>query len=293
MKAVFQRELGALMRSMTGWLALCVTPAAFALMTALRLRAGSAADFIRVIIDSTIILPVVAAIYASQGFAADRRSGADRLMHALPLRPRAVVLGRYLAWCVPFALGVLVSALYPVALGFFAQISALQTLGGMLFYLLSGMLVIAVALYFSRLSGSRLLNALAALAVVVLSDYFAQFATWLHSVGAAYAAALVVLALTALFFGWKATRSLPAAVCCAALAEGAGLLLMNGNADAVSSFWNHFCALFTAQARFTPLLIGVMDLGDLISYPLVITLFLALSAQGWRMEAFARRRDAR
>ena len=85
MMAVFRRELGVLMRGMTGWLIMASAPLVFMVMTAFHLLSGSAADYIRVITDSTIAYGFVGIVYAAQGFAKDRRMGANRRIHALPI----------------------------------------------------------------------------------------------------------------------------------------------------------------------------------------------------------------
>lgn len=293
MKAVFQRELHALMHSVWGWLVLCIVPAVFAVMTSLHLLSGSAADYIRTIVDSTLAFSLILPIYAAMGFSADRRSGADKLLHSLPLSPVGLVLGRYAAWCVPFLGGTLISCLYPVALGFFAHIAPLQTVGGMLIYALCGMMIIALALCLSRISEKAFVNVLAALALVAVSYFCNDIVSGLIASGISVWTSMICIALLALFFGWKATRNPIGALVIAIAAEAAALLFMGGDASASSAFWNELCGMLNMQARFVSLYIGVLDLGDLVFLPLATAFLLAMSAQGWRMEAFEKRRGAR
>lgn len=290
MKAVFHRELQALMRSAAGWLMLCAVPAAFAVMTTLHLISGSAADYIRVVVDATVAFALIAPVCAARGYCLDRASGADRLLHSLPVKPLGVALGKFLAYCVPFLAGVLLSCLYPVALGFFAQLSAVQIAGGMLIYALSGMTVIACALYVSRLTKSAALNAVCALLLLALCHFLPDIAVYLISWGVSYWLALICIALIALLFGWKMTKNLVSALVVAIVAEAAGLIVLSGTNG--MAFWNGLCGIVNIQLHFNSLYIGVMELSDAVHFPLLIAFLISLCAQGWRMETFAKRRDA-
>jgi len=293
MKAVFRRELHSLMHSVWGWLVLCSVPFAFAVMTTLHLLSGSAADYIRVVMDSTIAFALIMPVYAAQGFSKDKRTGANVLLHSLPISPAGMVAGRYLAWCAPFACGVALSCLYPVALGCFAQIALWQTAAGFVLYLLNGMAVIAVALFVSRFSSKGAVNAIAALALFALSYFANNLISLIMSSGASGWMTTVCIALIALFFAWKATRDLVSALACALLADAAVLLLCGADASWASAFWNRAYEMVGLQSNFASLYIGVFDLGSAVFFPLAVVLMLALCAQGWRMEAFERRRGER
>lgn len=293
MKAMFQRELHALMHSAAGWLLLAAVPMAFAVMTTMHLISGSAADYIRVVLDSTVVFALILPMLAARGTSADRRSGADRLLRSLPLCPAKIVAGRYLAWCVPFLIGTAVSCLYPAALSLFAMISLSQVFSGMLSFALCGMMIIALALYVSRLSANVLVNVLVSAVLLVLGYYLPNIVSWIVAAGAAYWTALVLIALTGLFFGWKATRSLTSALVCAVAAEVIGILLINGSHSSAGLVWNSVADLMNYQSHFSSLSIGVLELGDLVYFVLTALFLLALSVLGQFMDTITGRRSAR
>ena len=292
MKAVFLRELNALMHSMTGWIIAAAVPLVFTVMTALHLLSGSAADYIRVILDSTVVFGLIVPVYASQGFAKDRRTGADRLLHSLPVNAVQVVLGRYFAQCVPFLAGVAISGAYPAALSFFGEISALQVVFGMLLFMLCGMHLIALALYISRAGRNGYVNALLSLAVMAVCYYLPDIAVLFSAAGAAYWCALIALALAGVWLGWKATRSITAALVCGIIAEAAGLLGLNGGASA-AGFWNGIASMVNVQSHCTSLYIGIMDFADIAYFLLSTAFLLMLSVYGWNMERLLKRRSAK
>lgn len=292
MKAVFQRELRSLMHSVTGWLVLVSVPFAFAVALAIHLLAGSAADYVRVISYSLAVFWLIVPLYAAQGYSRDRRSGADTLLHSLPIDGCQLAFGRYMAMCVPFLAGLAVSCLYPIALSFFTQISAAQTIAGLLLFALCGLMQIALALCLSRLNSSAALNALVALAIVVVSYYLPTVASAIASVGAGVWSALLLIALAGVWFGWKSTRSLFAALVTGFLCEILGTVLIGGDASAAAAVWNAVSGLFNIQTRFDALSIGLADLGDFVFFPCAAAVLVFLAAQSWKLERFAKRRDA-
>lgn len=290
MRAMFKRELSALMHGLTGWIIFAAVPAAFAVMTGLHLFAGSAADFVRVIVDSTVVFVLIVPLLAAQGFAKDKRMGADKLLHSLPLKSGQIAWGRFFAWCVPFLAGVAVSGLYPAALSIFAQIAAVQTVCGMLLFALCGIMMIALAMCISRVSRNALINIIAAIAVFAVCYYAPQISAFIASIGASYWAGLIVLAAVGVFFGWKSTRSATSALIFGLAVELVGFLLLSGSDTAVAAFWDGAVSLVNYQSHFQSLYIGVLNVSDLLHFVLVTAFFVLLSAQGWRMEKTAKRR---
>lgn len=290
MMAVFHRELRSLWQSMTGWLVMALVPLAFAVATVLNWYNGVIADYIRVIVDSTLVFGAIVLVYAVQGYAKDERSGANRLLHVLPLRSWQLALGRYFAYCVPFIAGVIVSCAYPIALSFCVEIVPAQVIWGMLAFTLCGMSMIALALYLSCIHKNGLVNVLFALIVLAVCYFLPNFVQFLVSSGAVLWSALACIAGIAIVLGWKTFRSFSGALVCGVLAEAIGIFCMGKNADAGVSFWKSVCNMVNIQTRFANTYLGIFDIGDLVFFILVSVLFIALSAAEWQMKPMQKRR---
>ncbi len=292
MKAVFRREISALMSGITGWLALTVVPFAFALTLALRLLSGTVGDFSGVIADSLIAFAVIVPLYAAQGFSKDKRSGADALLHSLPIAPWQMAAGRFFAMAVPVLVGVAISCLYPVSMAFFARINLVQALTGMVLYAFSAMMFAALGMALSRLSANALVNAVAGIAAFAICLYMPNISSWIVSMGFADWSAMIVIALFALWCGWASTRSLMGALVIGFACEIAALVCLGGNAAGAQSVWRALTSLFSSTRHFASLQNGVLDLGDHLYFLCAAAVLVAITAQGWKMERFAKRRSA-
>lgn len=289
MKAVFQREMHSLMHSLTGWLMLCAVPLCFAVFLYIYLNAGSA-DFASIAANSVFAFYLIVPVYAAQGFSKDRRTGADRLLHSLPLAGWKVVLGRFFAMCAPFLCGTLLACLYPAALVFFANLSVAQVALSMLLYALCGMALIAFSLCISRLSAKPLLNAAVALSVLVAAQNLTGIASWLSAHGMIALSALLLVALTAVWFGWKATRSLFSALVVGLIGETFALLFVGNDAASGALVWTAAKQLLDYKARFDSLRIGVLAMGDFLYFPLAAAVLLCVAACSWELERFHEKR---
>ncbi len=124
-----------------------------------------------------LLLVIVAPFLSMRLFAEEKRARTFELLLTAPVRPWQIVLGKYLAGMATLAAALLIVALFPLLLSFYATGTQggagveWQTVGtGLLWLLLLGAMAMAVGMFVSALTESVIVAALVSL-LFLLSLY--------------------------------------------------------------------------------------------------------------------------
>ena len=276
MTAIFKREVRSCFHGMIGYVLTAFMLAASAIyFVALNLGYGLT-DFGYYTLYRTIfVLLLYIPVLTMRSFAEERRSRTDQLLLTSPVSVWGIVLGKFLALCVVFALPCIADAvmiLVLAALGA-AGTSTLANFAALLCYFLMGCAAIAIGVFLSSLTENQIIAAVAGIAALLLASMF--------TTGSAVALALfaVIAAVFSVVAGLR-TRSftlgcLSFAACCVALTA---LFLLR-------STWltEAFSAVLSALCLFTPFEEFVnnnFSIPTLVYYLTVAGLFLFFTAQG-------------
>ena len=283
MLAIFKRELRSCFHGMIGAVLTAFMLAATAIyFVALNLGYGLP-DFGYYTLYRTIfVLLLYIPVLTMRSFAEERHSRTDQLLLTSPVSVGGIVLGKYFALCVIFALPCLVDAGMILVLKVLGATgtSTLANFSALLCYYLMGCAAISIGVFLSSLTENQIIAAVSGVAALLLA-YMMPSLRSLFNAGSAVALVVFVgIAGAASLLAGLRTRSfvlgcLAFAVCCLGLT---GLFL-------VKSAWltEAFSAVLSALCLFTPFedfVNNSFSIPTLVYYLTATAVFLFLTAQG-------------
>ncbi len=283
MLAIFKRELRSCFHGMIGAVLTAFMLAATAIyFVALNLGYGLP-DFGYYTLYRTIfVLLLYIPVLTMRSFAEERHSRTDQLLLTSPVSVGGIVLGKYFALCVIFALPCLVDAgmiLVLKALGATGT-STLANFSALLCYYLMGCAAIAIGVFLSSLTENQIIAAVSGVAALLLAYMMPSLRT-MFTTGSAVALALftAIAAVLSVVAGLRSKSftlgCLSFAGCCVALT--ALFLLKSGwLTEAFSAVLSALC-LFIPFEEFVN---SSFSIPTLVYYLTVAAVFLFFTAQG-------------
>ena len=283
MTAIFKRELKSYFHGMMGYVLTAFLLATSGLyFLALDLGYGMT-DFSYYTLYRTIfILLLYIPVLTMRSLAEERRSRTDQLLLTSPVSVWGIVLGKFLAMAVIFAIPCLVDAVMILILwGLGSTTTALAAnFAGLLCYFLLGCAAIAIGEFLSGLTENQIIAAVMGVAVLLLAYMMPSLRTMFNAGSAVALAVFTGLAGAASVLVGLRTRSftlgcLSFAALCVALCA---LFLLK-------SAWltEAFSAVLSALCLFTPFeefVNNSFSIPTLVYYLTVTVLFLFFTAQG-------------
>ena len=283
MLAIYKRELRSFFHGMMGYVLTAFLLAASGIyFLALNLGYGLT-DFGYYTLCRTIfVLLLYIPVLTMRSFAEERHSRTDQLLLTSPVSVGGIVLGKYFALCVIFALPCLVDAgmiLVLKALGATGT-STLANFSALLCYYLMGCAAIAIGVFLSSLTENQIIAAVSGVAALLLAYMMPSLRSMFN---AGSAVALVVFtALSAgasLAVGLRTRSFTLGCFCFAALCAGLSALFL------LRSAWltEAFSAVLSALCLFAPFeefVNNSFSIPTLVYYLTVTVLFLFFTAQG-------------
>ena len=221
-------------------------------------------------------------VLTMRSFAEERHSRTDQLLLTSPVSVGGIVLGKYFALCVIFALPCLVDAgmiLVLKALGATGT-STLANFSALLCYYLMGCAAIAIGVFLSSLTENQIIAAVSGVAALLLAYMMPSLRT-MFTTGSAVALALftAIAAVLSVVAGLRSKSftlgCLSFAGCCVAL-TALFLLKSSWLTEAFSAVLNALC-LFTPFEEFVN---SSFSIPTLVYYLTVAAVFLFFTAQG-------------
>ena len=283
MIAIFKREVRSSFHGMIGYVLTAFMLAATAIyVVALNLGYGLTDFGYYTLYRTVFVLLLYIPVLTMRCFAEERRTRTDQLLLTSPVSVWGIVLGKFLALCVIFALPCLVDAVMILVLAALGAsgIATAANFAALLCYFLMGCAAIAIGVFLSSLTENQIIAAVAGVAALLLA-YMMPSLRSLFNAGSAVALVVFVgIAGAASLLAGLRTRSfvlgcLAFAVCCLGLT---GLFL-------VKSAWltEAFSAVLSALCLFTPFedfVNNSFSIPTLVYYLTVTAVFLFLTAQG-------------
>ena len=281
MGAIFKREVRSFFHGMMGYVLTAFLLASSAIyFVALNLGYGLT-DFGYYTLYRTIFMMLFYfPVLTMRSLAEERRTRTDQLLLTSPVSVWGIVLGKYFAMCVVFALPCLadvVMILVLAALGATGT-ATLANFAALLCYFLLGCAAIAIGEFISGLTENQIIAAVAGVAALLLAYMMPSLRT-MFTAGSAVALAVftAVCAVLSVIAGLR-TRSftlgcLTFAACCVAL-TALFLLQSSWLTEAFSAVLSGLC-LFTPFEEFVN---NSFSIPTLVYYLTVTMLFLFFTA---------------
>lgn len=279
MKAIFKHELRGYLHSLTAYI-FCAFMLAFVGIGAMLYNIQQAvANFEYVLYFVCIGLAIIIPVLTMRTIAEEKKQKTDRLLYSLPIKTEGIILGKYLALLVIFAVPVAVIAFYPLVFSRFGEVYLPTSYGTLLAFFLMGAAMISVGMFISSLTENQGIAAVIGIALFVLNYFSVTLADYISSTATGSVIALVVLCIAVGFIIKLLTRNgdlaywvgivLTAAVLAVRIIDGT---LLEGLLPKIMSA----LSLFEPFYNFVD---GVFDLTSIVFYLSVAALFLFLSVQ--------------
>jgi ABC-2 type transport system permease protein len=268
MFAVFKRELRAYFSSPIGFVVIGLFLALSGIFFAASNLLGASSEYNSLLSTMAFIFLFLVPILTMRLLTEETRQHTDQMLITSPLSVTAIVVGKYLAAVAVYLITLLVTVAFPVMMSFFALLGLAwwKILGGYIGLFLLGASFIAVGLFFSSLTESQIVAAVAtytALLVMWIIDALSSMVPtgWLYSLGfvAIAAAALALLV-------WLSTRSILTTAATAVLL-GAGIAVVAVlNKSLYEGLLAKVMAWFSLLKRYEDFNLGILGLSPVVYY---------------------------
>ena len=279
MIAVWKHELKNYFHSLTAYI-FGAFLLAFIGLGALRYNIQAAvSNFEFVLSYGCLIFVVIVPILTMRVIAEERRQKTDQLLYSLPITTVQVVLGKYLALLVVYAVPLCLISLYPLIFSRYGDVYLPTSYGSILAFLVLGAALIALGMFLSSLTDNQGFAAGIGIAVILFNYYSVSLSEYVSSTafGSMVAICVLILAL------WGIIRYLTKNE---TLAYGVSFLLLAVTVVAyqmdAASFEGLLPKIMTQLSlfeRFYVFVNGVFDMTAIVYYATVIVFFLFLSVQ--------------
>ena len=279
MAAIFKRETKSYYTGMVGYVTAAVSLFFLGLYFTNRNLMYASSDFASVLYTTTLIMLFLLPAISMRSFAEDRRNKTDQLLLTSPVSIPGIVLGKFLAEVVVFALPLTVAVIMPLILTAFGTVSLVSAFSALFAYLLLGAACLAVGTWISALTENQIIAYLATFGALLIA-YLMNGIKSLFTSGnmLAFIVFCVVLAVVALLVGLACKNvTVGSAVFCGG-AVVLVLLFKLRPAWLLTGFNSVLGALALFQP-FTDFVGGMFSVTGIVYYLSVAGLFLFLTGQ--------------
>lgn len=240
---------------------------------------GGFANFEFVMNAISFIFIIIVPIITMRVLAEEKRQKTDQLLYSLPISMTNVVLGKFLAMLIVFAIPVGILCIYPVILSRFGNVSFAASYSAVLGFFLLGASLLAIGMFISSLTESQAVAAGICFVVMLLNYFVADIADYIPTTPAASVIAFtVVIIIIALIFRFM-TKNNFASIFLGAVLEIILLILYVFKSGLFEGLFANVIGKLSLFERFYVFIDGIFDLTGIVYFVSVIALFLFLSVQ--------------
>lgn len=167
MKAIFQREVSSYFNSLIGYIFLTAFFAASGVLFSITSLQYGSTDMTSMYSLLFFVLLVLIPILTMRTLSEDKRQKTDQCLLTAPISLTSLVVGKFLAALLIYAIGVCMTLIYAVVISFFGVVSWLEVLGNVVGLLLVGMAYIAVGVLISSLTENQVIAAVGGFACML------------------------------------------------------------------------------------------------------------------------------
>ena len=279
MTAVLKHELKSYFHSLTAYLFGAFLLAFVGIGAMLYNIQAAVSNFEFVLSFGSMVFVVIVPVLTMRVIAEERKQKTDQLLYSLPITTTQVILGKYLALLVVYAVPLGIICLYPLLFSLFGDVYLLTAYGSIAAFFLMGAALIALGMFISSLTDNQGFAAGIGIAAILLNYYSVSLSEYFSATAFGTVAALLVLILALGAVVRHLTKN-------ESLAYGVSLVLMAAVGVTVYLDSARFEGLLPAMMaklslfeRFGGFVNGVFDLASVVYYLSVAVLFLFLSVQ--------------
>ena len=217
MIAVFKREFRSYMKSMYGYLFIALLLLFSGAMLFTYNLMGRGADIASSMTYVGSSLLVLIPLLSMRSMAEDKHLKMDMFLLSLPIKPMAVILGKYLAMLAVYAIPMGIMCLYPLILGMYGSLNYGHAYLVLLGLFLLGAALLAVGQFVSSLTENQVISAISGIGTMLLLYFLSTIAYLLPISALCSFICLVVMAVLLALVAFWMTRNLNIALVTAAV----------------------------------------------------------------------------
>lgn len=195
MTAVLKHELRIYFRSLTAYVFGAFLLAFVGLGAMLYNIQAAVSNFELVLNFGSLIFVVIVPILTMRVLAEERKQKTDQLLYSLPITTGQVIVGKYLALLIVYAVPMIIISFYPLIFAQFGDVYLPTAYGTVFAFYLLGAALIAVGVFISSLTDNQGFAAGIGIAAILLNYYSVNLSEYVSSTAFGSAAALIVLAV--------------------------------------------------------------------------------------------------
>ncbi len=177
MKAIFSREVSSYFNSLIGYIFLTAFFAASGVLFSITSLAYGSTDMTQMYSMLFVVLLVLIPILTMRTLAEDKRQKTDQCLLTAPISLTALVLGKFFAAFLIYAIGVCMTLVYAIIISFFGVVAWLEVLGTVFGLLLVGAAFIAIGILVSSLTENQVIAAVGGFACMLACFLISQIAS--------------------------------------------------------------------------------------------------------------------
>ena len=151
MRAIFKREFKSYFQRTSGFLFLGLSLFFMSVLVVIYSVFYGIPSMAYALSDMTLLTALIVPAFFASVISGERKRGTDKLLSMLPITRREIVLGKYFAALMLFALSVLSFATLPVFLSAFGSIDLAASYASLFCYAAFGVALISISLFISSL----------------------------------------------------------------------------------------------------------------------------------------------
>lgn len=240
---------------------------------------AAVSNFEFVLSFGSLVFVVIVPILTMRVIAEERKQKTDQLLYALPITTTQVIVGKYLALLVVYAIPLCFICLYPLIFSQYGDVYLLTAYASILAFFIMGAALIALGIFISSLTDNQGFAAGIGIAVVLLNYYSVSLAEYISSTafGSAVVICVIIIALGAVVRHLTKNEN---------FAYGIGFVLIAGvmvtyymDASKFEGLLPRIMTELSLFKRFNVFVNGIFDMTAVVYYFTVASFFLFLSVQ--------------
>lgn len=221
MIAVLKHELRIYFHSLTAYIFGAFLLVFVGLWAMLYNLEAAVSNFEYVLGSSTPIFIIIVPILTMRIIAEERKQKTDQLLYSLPVSTTEIVLGKYCALLLVYAIPLGIVATYPLIFSQYGEVYLLTAYGSLVAFFLLGAALLAVGVFISSLTENQGFAAGIGIAVILLNYFSVSLANYISSTAIGSIVAIFVITILLVWLIRYLTKN-------DFLAYGVGLLLVLG-----------------------------------------------------------------
>ena len=217
--------------------------------------------------------------------AEEKKQKTDQLLSLLPITSTDIVLGKYFAMALVFALPMLVACVYPFIFSFYGDVYLPTSYGALFAFICLGLALIAIGMFISSLTESQGMAAGIGVVVMLFLYYSATLANYISSQVFNVVVLVVLAALLGLLVR-KLTNSDVAGL--GVFLAGAAALAVTWfvKPEALTGLLPDMMQKLSPFERLYTFVNGVFDVTGIVYYASIAVFFLFLCVQVWEKKRY-------